>query len=298
MFLFFRKKNFITAFISCLIIISAFPGCELYENIPDSDPYAIHDGLRRVWEFHDPADSTKDRYIAITETDYAEYNPSLLDGTTDSTNDSINSGKDTIIASGTIAEITDTGLPSGYIYVKTNDTYFAVRWENYAGASVKLWSTRNDGGGVQSSLAAAKTAYGDAYDSNWQNLVAYNKANILVGGLKGEWAGTGLGNGSIVEITDVIYTDSYKGDVTYSGIIVETTDPAKAEGYIYIKYVKTAFGKVNNYYAIHWENKAADSIDLSGSSHGTGLSSLAKAKEEYTKSNGYFKSHTTFVPGP
>jgi hypothetical protein len=296
MFLFFRKKNFIAAFIPCLLIMSVFPGCELHEDIPDSDPYLISNDLRRVWEFHDPADSTRDRYIAITETAYAEYNPNLLDGTTDITGDSIISGKDTIIATGTIEEITNTDLPSGYIYVKTGDNYFAVRWENYAGTSVKIRSTRNDSGGVQSSLVAAKTTYDDTYDSNWQNLVTYNKANILAGGLKREWTGTGLGNGSVVEITDVIYTDSYKGDVTYSGIIAETTDPNKAEGYIYIKYVTTTFGKANNYYAIHWENKTADSIDMSGSSHGIGQSSLEKAKEEYTKSNGFFRFHTTFVP--
>jgi hypothetical protein len=296
MFLFLRKKNFIAAFIPCLLIMSAFPGCELYEDIPASDPHPISDDLLRVWEFRDPVDSTKNRYIAITETDYTEYNPSLLDGTTDITGDSIVSGKDTVVASGTIEGITDTDSPSGYIYVKTGDNYFAVRWENYAGTSVKLRSTRNDNGGVQSSLAAAKTVYNDAYDSNWQNLVTYTKAEILVGDLKGEWAGTGTGNGSIVEITDVIYTDSYAGDVTYSGIIVETTDPGEAEGYIYIKYVKAAFGKPNNYYAIHWENKTADSIDMSGSSHGTGQSTLAEAKEKYTVSKGLFSIHTTFVP--
>jgi hypothetical protein len=296
MFLFFRKRNFIAISIPCLIIIAAFSGCELYEKIPESDSYPISDDLRRVWEFHDPVDSTKDRYIAITGTDYTEYNPSRLDGTTDITGDSINSGKDAIIAVGTIEEITDTDSPSGYIYVKTGDNYFAVRWENYAGTSVRLRSTRNDSGGIQSSLAAAKTAYDDAYDSNWQHLVTYNKAEILIGGLKGEWSGTGAGNGSTVEITDVIYTDSYAGDVTYSGIIVETTDPAQDEGYIYIKYVKASFGKANNYYAIHWENRTANSIDMSGSSHGRGQSSLEKAKDEYTKSNGFFRAHTTFVP--
>jgi hypothetical protein len=149
---------------------------------------------------------------------------------------------------------------------------------------------------VRGSLGAAKTAYNDAYDSNWQHSIPYNKADILVGDLKGEWSGTGAGGGSIVEITDVIYTDSYAGNVTYSGIIVETTDPGKAEGYIYIKYVKTSFGKANNYYAIHWENKTPESIDMSGSSHGRGKSSLAEAKDEYIKSNGYFNIHTTVVP--
>jgi hypothetical protein len=124
----------------------------------------------------------------------------------------------------------------------------------------------------------------------------YNKANILVGNLKREWSGTGTGNGSIVEITDVIYTDSYAGDVTYSGIIVETTDTDKTEGYIYIKYVKASFGKAGNYYAIHWENKTVDSIDMAGASHGAGQPSLVKAKEEYTKGKGYFNIHTTFLP--
>jgi hypothetical protein len=298
MFLFFRKKNFIAAFASWALIMTAFPGCELYEPGGNSEPRAISDDLRRVWEFHDPEDTTKDRYIAITQTDYAEYRPSLLDGTTDTTGDSINSGKDTIIAGGTIEEITDTALPSGYIYVKTGDTYFAVRWENYTGKSIKLRSTYNDNEGTQSTLEAAKAAYNDAYDSMWQHLAAYTKANILVGGLKGAWAGKGAGSGSAVEITDVIYTDSYRGDVTYSGIIVETTDPDKAEGHIYIKYVKAAFGKPNNYYAIHWENKTDDSIDMAGASHGAGQPTLAKAKEEFTTGNGYFNIHTTFKPGP
>jgi hypothetical protein len=284
MSLVFRKKIFIAALIPCLLIIAFFPGCELYDVVPDSDPYPIGNALQRVWEFHDPADSTKDRYIAITETDYTEYMPSLLDGTTDA-----------IIAGGTIAEITGAGL-SGYIYVKSGDDYFAVRWEDYTGTSVKLQSTYNENGGRQNSLAAAKAAYNDTYDSAWQHIMPYNRISILVGDLKGEWHGTGTGSGSIVEINDVIYTDSYAGDVTYSGIIVETTDPGKAEGYIYIKYVKAAFGKANNYYAIHWENKTADSIDMAGSSHGAGRPTLAEAKDEYTKGNGYFSIHTTFVP--
>jgi hypothetical protein len=296
MFLLFQKKNFIAVFIPCLLIASAFLGCELYEDVPNPDSHSISSDLRRVWKFHDPADSTKDRYIAITETEYAEYMPSRLDGKTDATSDSINSGKDTIIASGTIEEITDPKLPSGYIYVKTGSDFFAVRWEDYEEISVKLWSTYNDEGGRQSSLPGAKAAYNDSYDSGWQHITPYEKANILVGNLKGEWIGTGTGSGSVVEITDVFYTDSYKDAVTYSGIIVETTDPDKAEGYIYIKYANTAFGKVNNYYAIHWENKTVDSIDMAGASHGAGQSSLARAKEEYTKSRGYFNIHPSFVP--
>jgi hypothetical protein len=294
MFLLFQKKIFIAVFIPCLLIASAFWGCELYEDDPNPDSHSISPDLRRVWKFHDPADSTKDRYIAITETEYAEYMPSLLDGETDTTGDSINSGKDTIIASGTIKEITDPELPSGYIYVKTGGDFFAVRWKDYAETSVKLWSTYNDERGRQTSLDDAKTAYNDSYDSGWQRIIPYEKVNILVGNLKGEWIGTGIGSGSVVEINDVFYTDSYAGAVTYSGIIVETTDPDEAEGYIYIKYANTAFGKANNYYAIHWENKTADSIDMAGASHGAGQFSLAKAKEEYTKGRGYFNIHTAF----
>jgi hypothetical protein len=198
-------------------------------------------------------------------------------------------------------------LQEGYIYVKVDDDYklendgdeyFAVRWENYDGTGIKLWSSYKDGE-VENSLADSESSYNDSYDSNWKQLESYTKVNVQVP-LKGDLADQTYGG--TVEITDITYTDIYSymdfSGVSYSGVIVGTTNPSLSDGYIYIKYATTANfsgGSIaGNYYAIHWKNNNAGTIDLSGSSNGAGKPTLDEARREYTVANGYFSTYTTF----
>jgi hypothetical protein len=150
-------------------------------------------------------------------------------------------------------------------------------------------------GVVESSLINAKTNFGLTYDTNWSQLETHSKLDVLVGSLKGDWDS---GSGWTVEITDTTYTDimEFFGTYyTYSGIIAGTTDPSKPEGYIYIKYVYAPYGMVDNYYVIHWQNKTANSIGLSGCSDGIGLPTLEAANKEYTVDSDFFGTHDTFT---
>ncbi|MDR1904414.1 MAG: hypothetical protein LBQ88_19285 [Treponema sp.] len=285
-----------------------FSGCDT-DNINNSPQipilYTPANSVKSVW-FYEDEDPSNNWYIAITDTTYTEYMPSKLDGETDMNDDELNTGKDAIVYFGTIAETTNLSQSTGFIYVKLDDSlksseadeYFAVRWENYTGTGIKLYSSYTNGG-VQSTLAAAKSTYNTSYDDNWENLVPYTKVNVRVP-LKGDlsdsaWGGT-------VEITDITYADymdtQYYSGVTYSGIIVGTTNPVQSEGYIYIKYATSASyegGSVaGNYYAIHWKNHTNDTIDLSGAGEGAGKTTLDEARKEYTVANGYFTYYTTF----
>jgi hypothetical protein len=282
-----------------------FLGCDLDNiNNPPQIPilYTPANSVKSVW-FYEDENPSNNWYIAITDTTYTEYMPSMLDGKTDGNGDNINTGKDAIAYFGSIQETTDLSQSTGFIYVKLDDSlesgdddeYFAVRWENYTGTGIKLWSTYMDGE-VKSSLKEAKTTYDTSYDTNWSQLTAYTKVNVQVP-LKGDlndsvWDGT-------VEITDITYAD-YSADwgVSYSGIIVGTTNPVQSEGYIYIKYATTASyegGSVaGKYYAIHWKNHTNDTIELSGAGEGSGKTTLDEARKEYTVANGYFTYYTTF----
>jgi hypothetical protein len=292
-------------FVLCLCLgAGLFTGCSSPAGNPPEDfpsLYVPSNSVKRVWRIND---ADPDWYIAITNDTYTEYMPSMLDGSTDINGDNINTGKDTIMYSGTIVETTTISDSSGFIYIKVDDDYelsgpdgyIAVRWENYTGTGIKLWSTFLDGE-VKTSLNDAKTAYDVSYDSNWQQLASFTKVNVQVP-LKGDLTDPM----EAVEITDITYTDMYDMGgskfIIYSGIIVGTTDPSKSEGYIYIKYATTANfqgGSIaGNYYAIHWRNHGASSIELSGSSDGAGLPTLEAARMEYTVSNAYFSYYTTF----
>ncbi|MDR1373878.1 MAG: hypothetical protein LBJ24_02790 [Treponema sp.] len=266
--------------------------------------YIPPDSVQSVW-----VDSTGDWIIAVTGTTYTEYMPSMLDGSTDMDGDSLNTGKDTIMYSGTIAEPIDTSQEAGWIYIEiddayasgSSDEYYAVRWENYDGAGITFASSFLNGENSESSLNDIKNAAA-GYDpgNDWSPLEPFTKVNVRVP-LKGDltdsaWGGT-------VEITDITYTDIYSYNmytgVTYSGVIAGTTNPALSEGYIYIRYAATAGfpgGSIaGNYYTIHWKNNNSSTIDLSGSAHGPGKPALDEARREYTVANGYFSGYTTFT---
>jgi hypothetical protein len=296
-----KRFLYLVLALGLLVGAQAFVGCD--SSGDDGGPpyipplYIPGNAVQRTWVNAD----NPDWFVAITDTSYTEY-PSVT------LNDTF-IGKDNIIPKGTIVDVAlaDFSQMEGYIYVKVDDDYlsspptpeyFAVRWEDYTGNSIKLWSTYANGD-VESTLAGAKTNYDENYDANWSQLATFNKVDVLVGSLKGDYDGTGLGTGSIVEITDITYTDSHNvWGVTYSGIIVATTDPSESEGYIYIKYEYAPYGTAGNYYVIHWKNKTASSINLSGASDGTGQPTLEKARSEYTVGNGYFSYYTTFDKQP
>ncbi|MDR2186068.1 MAG: hypothetical protein LBO80_10475 [Treponema sp.] len=272
--------------------------------------YTPSNSVASVWVCdYGNSDPSDDWYIAITDTTYTEYMPSMLDGSTDMNGDNLNTGKDAITYSAKVVEITGISQPAGWIYVELDDDYdfdsgsdeyVAIRWESYGGTSIKLGSGLSNGEDIRSSLDDIKTAK-DSYDtSSWTDFETYAKVNVRVP-LKGDltdsaWGGT-------VEITGITYTDiySYGGSsgVTYSGVIVGTTDPFQSEGYIYIKYaVNAAFPEgsiAGNYYAIHWKNHTLGSIDLSGSSNGSGKPTLDAARVAYTTANGYFSTYTAFT---
>jgi hypothetical protein len=301
----FSPKRIFSFSVLCIVLLCAV-GC--------ADPTGPGTPPPSLPELYVPSNSVQgvwkgdDFYAVITEDTYTLYYNDFFDGLTDYNSDSINSGLDAIVYSGTIVAIDDPSQVSGLIYLDvTTDWdgygtgYAAVHWSDYTGTTIKLIDSYL-GEGPQIPKEAVSTNF-DLEDYEYiESAESFTKVNVLPGPLNGTWTATDDWGTSIVEIADIFYADIYDSmgikSLFYSGIIAGTTDPSRSTGYIYIEYVAVTpppyGGTPGNYYALYWKNKTANSMSLSGSGDGHGKATLQEAREEYTDANGYFTWFTDF----
>jgi hypothetical protein len=206
-------------------------------------------------------------------------------------------GTEDVYFSGTILEATDTSSDTGDIYLRLingenlggeEGDYYAIRWD-WDGNTLKL--AEADGVSNAASLESAKTylSFTDAY-YEFERL-----PSLELGSLTGIWTNE---DDDVVTITGSTFTYNFAGMFNqFTGFIKAVTDTAEDEGYIYIKFTQVYAGgdyddcTVGNYYAIHWKNRDAGSVELCTAWVNGGeadMETLEGAKSEFTVENGYF----------
>ena len=224
-----------------------------------------------------------------------------------------------------IIKITEAGT-----WGKTVGSYYAVDYKNYGYSTtmevVRIQTSsanKTDGAnnGVPT-LAEAITEYTIAngyfvrYGNyrQFRNEVPQADSSLTLTGLEGAWSGKdGDDADYFIRIANPVLTWSSDLESTaihqFAGTIVETTNATANSWYIYIKvdFVNTASGdyddlEVDNYFAIHWKEKADGSIKLCAAygDNKNGTATLDDAKTTYTVDNDYFDDdyYVVLTPPP
>jgi hypothetical protein len=119
--------------------------------------------------------------------------------------------------------------------------------------------------------------------------------------LKGTWVSDSTPD-EVYRITDREFISLWEDTEGYKGNIVNIINDVENAGYIIIKYTK-AYNpdNVGNFYAIHYRNLTATTIEICGAANaddpdgaygGNGKATQAEAEATYTVANNYFGSYS------